>query len=54
MFNLSLKAEWSNDNFEKKKVKISKNYFVNKHEENVHEPNNNELLKGLKGQMIDG
>lgn len=41
MFNLSLKAEWSNDNFEKKKIKIMKNYFINK--DNGTEPNNNEL-----------
>ena len=47
MYNLSLKAEWNNDNFEKKKVKIAKNYFINNHKdnENPHEPNNNELPK---------
>lgn len=44
MYNLSLKAEWNSDNFEKKKVKIMKNYFVIKNDnENPHEPNNNEL-----------
>ena len=45
MYNLSLKAEWNNDNFEKKKVKIAKNYFINKDNENPQEPNNNELPK---------
>lgn len=45
MYNLSIRAEWNNDNFEKKKVKIMKNYFINNKNdsENPHEPNNNEL-----------
>jgi len=51
MYNLSLKDEWSNANFEKKKVKISKNYNYNYKQEEIHEPNNNELP--VKGEMLD-
>jgi len=43
MFNLSLKAEWNNVNFEKKKIKCVKNYYVEKHNENGQELNNNEF-----------
>lgn len=55
MFNLSIKAEWSNDNFEKKKIKILKNYFVNKHDEALNEPNNNEPNNNelIKLQILD-
>lgn len=50
MFNLSLREEWNQKNFESKKVKCTKNYFVNRQEnENaaateLNELNNNEPL----------